>query len=205
MESPGSGGTDSPGRKRPRSSDEFATSSAGAPSTKRGASEDRVMRSSPASPVLDAEIPPPSLLSTALAVDEYMASQGEASADAPLHASSTPTPAKQLEIIESLKNERIVAGSTWFVVAKDWYDRWHDACSPQSASSSKHAPAASPFGPIDNTSITKVDPQPGSLYDLILEPPVIEGESCEFIPKAAHELFVQWLVFLVSPNQIETT
>jgi ubiquitin carboxyl-terminal hydrolase 4/11/15 len=148
---------------------------------------------------------PPSLLSAALDVDSYLTDQGE-SDPAPLHGSTSsniasalnpPTPhpvpplSQQLAIIHGLKNEAFVVGSVWFLVAKEWYTRWEDVCSERISKDST-APPHLP-GPIDNTPITQVTSQPETAYDLVLTPPVVEGESAEFIPKQAHELLVQWL------------
>lgn len=182
-------------RKRPRSH----TESAQEPTTtyKRGASEDLVMR------------PPPEALQTSSSthadIDAYMAGQGErdptplgledttALPRSSTPASIVPAPYEQLMSIRALKSKALVEGDVWFLVSKKWYSQWENACTGRV---SKESPACDDVGPIDNTDITQPAPYPGKKYDIILDPPVVEGDTAEFIPKLAHEFLEQWCVLL---------
>lgn len=181
-------------RKRPRSQ----TESAQEPSTtyKRGASEDLVMRSS-------SEVPETSS-SAATDIDAYMADQGEfdlptfdvgrtfASPDMDLVAGShVLQPHQRLLSISVLKIKPLKEGDIWYLIPKKWYTRFEDACSGRI---SKDSSSSSPLGPIDNTEITQLAPYPGKEYDLILDPPVVEGDTVEFIPALAHDFLQEWFV-----------
>jgi hypothetical protein len=178
-------------RKRPRSQ----TESAQEPTTmyKRGASEDLVMRS-----------PPEALQTSSHAdIDAYMAGQGErdptpldleeatALPGSSTPATGVPAPYEQLMSIRALKSKLLVEGDVWFVVSKKWYSQWEDACTGRV---SKESSARDDVGPIDNTDITQLAPHPGKEYDIVLDPPIVEGDTAEFIPKLAHEFLEQWCV-----------
>lgn len=109
-------------------------------------------------------------------------------------APSIPEPYDQLMSIRALKSKSLVEGDVWFLVSKKWYSRWEDACTGRV---SKESSAHGAVGPMDNTDITQIDPYPGKEYDLVLDPPVMEGDTAEFIPKLAHEFLEQWCVLFL--------
>lgn len=177
-------------RKRPRSQ----TESTQEPATtyKRGASEDQVIRS---------DLETPEHLANAMAdIDAYMADQGEqdptplndvAQSISTNHQSgpsgfSVSLPHQQLTSVQALKMKPLVEGDIWFLISKSWYTRWENACTGRVSKSSS---TPTPIGPIDNSDIVSTSPFSGKLYDLILEPPVVEGETAEFVPKLAHDFF----------------
>lgn len=137
--------------------------------------------------------------STNADIDAYMADQGEtdptpldvqqAASQVAGTSSTAPAPDEQLLSISALKAIPMEEGDVWFLVSKAWYTRWVDACTGRVT---KESSGPIPLSPIDNTDITEVNPYPGKEYDLILDPPVSEGETCEFLPKMAHEFLEQW-------------
>ncbi len=171
-------------RKRPRST----TSSDSTTTYKRGASEDVVA---------SAAGTPSEMVTCPADVDAYM--QEQTSGDIALHddasipvydsipSSSEPMTSLsgQLVQIETLARRRPQHRETWYIVARDWYQNWHDACSGR-ISKTAIAPTTSP-GPIRNDSITGPD---GSLR---LEPILLEEEDdFEFLPEEAWKLLVEW-------------
>jgi ubiquitin carboxyl-terminal hydrolase 4/11/15 len=100
-----------------------------------------------------------------------------------------PSPYEQLLEIRTLKSQPMEEGDIWYLVSKLWYERWGNACMGRV---SKDSVALEAPGPVDNSDITQCAPHPGKDYDLILIPPVIEGETAEFIPKSAFDKLVRW-------------
>lgn len=91
--------------------------------------------------------------------------------------------------IQELKAHELVEGDIWCLVSKSWYDQWEDACLGRaSKKASSGIRDASSLGPVDNTDVTDLKPQPGKDYDLMNMPPAVEGEHIELVPKAAHDL-----------------
>jgi ubiquitin carboxyl-terminal hydrolase 4/11/15 len=190
-------------RKRPRSHTVSAQEDTYATTPKRGALEELVIRSSPEGPQASS--------STNADIDAYMAAQGErdptpldleessAMPGWPSPASGAPGPYGQLMSIRALKSKTLAEGDIWFLVSKKWYSRWEDACTGRV---SKEYPPNDAVGPIDNTDVTQLAPYPGKAYDLVSDPPVVEGETAEFIPKLAHEFLEQWYVLLEAARSL---
>lgn len=101
----------------------------------------------------------------------------------------TPPPYEQLLDIRALKSQLLEEGDIWYLISKLWYERWENACMGRI---SKDSVALEAPGPVDNSDITQCAPYPGKNYDLILMPPVIEGERAEFLPKLAFDKLVRW-------------
>ena len=170
-------------RKRPRST----TSSDSATTYKRGASEDAIA---------SAASTPSAMVTSPADVDAYM--QEQESGDIALHDGTSipsldsigsssepmPSPSGQLTLIETFSRKRPQPREIWYIVARDWYQKWHDACSGR-ISKTTVAPTG-PIGPIRNDNITSPD---GSLR---LEPLLIEGEDIEYLPEEAWNLLVEW-------------
>jgi len=109
--------------------------------------------------------------------------------DANARHNAQNTPYEQLLEIKALKTQTLEEGDIWCLVSKSWYNRWENACMGRI---SKGLAVPEAPGPIDNSDITQCAPQPGKDYDLILMPPVIEGETAEFLPKMAFDKLVRW-------------
>ncbi|KAF8325456.1 uncharacterized protein EI90DRAFT_3019088 [Cantharellus anzutake] len=92
-----------------------------------------------------------------------------------------PSPKEQLSLIESLIKKQLTPGDVWFVIAKSWYRRWHNACSGLISKE--------PVGllnPVNNDDIW------GHGGSLTLKDPVVEGVNAELVPEEAWKLLIEW-------------
>lgn len=114
---------------------------------------------------------------------------------------STESDYDRLLEVQSLKRQELQEGDIWYLVSKSWYEGWKDACLGRASKKATSATitGARLFGPVDNSDITETNPQPGKAYDLIIMPPVMEGEHAELIPKSAHDLLEQWCAVTLAP------
>ena len=125
--------------------------------------------------------------SSAVGLPEYSATNAIESANpTPAEpATAPPSGAEQLSQINTLKRKALVAGDTWYIVARPWYRRWAAACA-EGDSMEKDLEGLSPadVGPIDNS------PLLDSSGNLVVVP--AEGDNAEYLPSEAWMLLLQW-------------
>lgn len=109
----------------------------------------------------------------------------------PGNSTAIPLPVEQLLSIREVKSKPLEEGDIWFLISKTWFKSFEDYCLNRP---SKSPSSGISLGPIDNSDITQVAPHPGKEYDLLLMPPIVEGDTAEFIPKEAHESLERWYV-----------
>ncbi|KAK2463565.1 hypothetical protein APHAL10511_004316 [Amanita phalloides] len=120
-------------------------------------------------------------------IDAYMSEQGEADIPSTIPIASNATghqalsPAEKLEIVIKDKQRQMEIGDTWYLIARDWWRRWHKACTGEV---DKEGPVnEQDLGPVNNASLLD---QYGNLRQLI------EGIDVEYVPEQVWHLFITW-------------
>ena len=146
----------------------------------------------------DGPIPSPradrmSTLSLTDDIDTYMAEQGDPdmsatfttdshTAPAPAYPSVPPT--EKIALVKRGKDRRMEKGETWYLISRDWWKRWHKACTGEV---DKEGPVEEKdVGPVNNSSI--VDASGNIRGD------ITEGVDVEYIPEEVWLSFVAWYV-----------
>ncbi|KAK0202664.1 hypothetical protein DFS33DRAFT_1342014 [Desarmillaria ectypa] len=94
---------------------------------------------------------------------------------------ATPPPEK-LETINKIRLKKMQAGETWYLVSKEWWEKWRKACLGTVDKEGPHQ--EEDLGAVDNSSL--ID-EYGNLKS-----PIVETYDVEFIPQEAWDHFVTW-------------
>ncbi|KAF8906237.1 hypothetical protein CPB84DRAFT_1844494 [Gymnopilus junonius] len=177
-----------PSRKRQRSLSMQSDSAASSSSVKRSAAENPSNDITIRSPRTDHLS---SLNPNNQDIDAYMAEQGEA--DIPTFMSPPPSQIissphmslsreEKLELVDNGKGRRMQIGETWYLVARDWYKRWHKAVTGEI---DKEGPVTEQdLGPVNNSSLLD---EHGNL-----KPSLAEGVDVEYVPQEVWDSFTDW-------------
>ncbi|SJL03848.1 uncharacterized protein ARMOST_07205 [Armillaria ostoyae] len=94
---------------------------------------------------------------------------------------ATP-PQEKLETINKIRAKKMQVGETWYLVSKEWWEKWRKACLGTVDKEGPHQ--EEDLGAVDNSSL--ID-EYGNLKS-----PIIETYDVEFIPVEAWNHFVTW-------------
>ena len=122
-------------------------------------------------------------------IDSYMAEQDRSGATEPLTtprsaATTILSPSEKLRLIQSLCNEPMKIGETWYIVSRRWYRRWEKACSGQV--DKEGAVEEKDIGPVDNTPLVDLN------GNLVAQ--AVEHVDVEFLSEEAFTRLVEWYV-----------
>ncbi|KIY53386.1 cysteine proteinase [Fistulina hepatica ATCC 64428] len=109
-------------------------------------------------------------------IDAYMATQPDQ--DTPMFA----VPLDRFKTVQSLKQQPMQPGQTWYLVAAEWLKRWTRATSGEI---DKEGPLSEDeLGPVDNASLLD------SLGNLNAD--AVEGIDMDYVPEDVWKRFVEW-------------
>lgn len=118
-------------------------------------------------------------------IDAYMEEQEGEPNGAPLNSTSKHgqiDPETKLEIIDKLLKTPMDQGQTWYLVASQWYKRWHKVCTGEVDKEGEVT--EDDLGPVDNSPLVDLNG--------ILVQTAMEHADVEFVPEEAWHLFVKW-------------
>ncbi len=100
---------------------------------------------------------------------------------------NTPTfaatpPQEKLETINKIRLKKMQVGETWYLISKEWWEKWRKACLGTVDKEGPHQ--EEDLGAVDNSSL--ID-EYGNLKS-----PIVETYDVEFIPLEAWNHFVAW-------------
>ncbi|KZS94514.1 UCH-domain-containing protein [Sistotremastrum niveocremeum HHB9708] len=176
------------GKKRMRSASDSSAESESSP--KRAVSEVPSQPSdSNRSPESSSSHPPSVLPTTSddFDIDKYMEEQDAGPSIVPneqMPPSNASAPQKKFAQIKELKSRPMIEGETWYIVQRDWFRKWENACSGQSGK--EELVDESTIGPVDNSIIADAEGEIRS------EIQIQEGTNVEYVPQEVWDLFTEW-------------